>query len=53
MNVVNGTVAIILAWVLVPTYGVYALGLSFTAGQIAQAVGLAVMLPGKVKKASL
>lgn len=53
MNVVNGTVAIALAWILVPKYGVYALGLSFTAGQIAQAVGLAVMLPGKMKKASL
>lgn len=52
MNVVNGTAAIILAWFLVPTYGVYALALSFTAGQIAQAVGLAVMLPRKVKQAS-
>jgi len=53
MNVVNGTVAIILAWILVPKYGVYALGLSFTAGQIAQAAGLAIMLPAKMKRASM
>jgi len=52
MNVINGTVAIALAWILVPKYGVYALGLSFTAGQIVQAAGLAIMLPGKMKKAS-
>jgi len=52
MNVVNGTVAIALAWILVPKYGVYALGLSFTAGQVVQAAGLAIMLPGKMKKAS-
>lgn len=51
MNVVNGTVAIVLAWMLVPKYGVYALGLSFTAGQIAQAIGLAVMLPSKMRQA--
>ncbi len=53
MNVVNGTVAIALAWILVPKYGVYALGLSFTAGQVAQAAGLAVMLPRKIKQASV
>lgn len=53
MNVINGTVAIALAWILVPKYGVYALGLSFTAGQVVQAVGLAVMLPGKMRKASM
>lgn len=50
MNVLNGVIAIVLAWILFPQYGVYALAISFTAGQIVQAAGLAVMLPGRMKQ---
>ncbi len=43
-NVLNGVTAIATSWLLVPRYGVYALALGFTAGQIVQMVGLATML---------
>ena len=49
-SVINGTVAIAAAALLAPTYGVYSLAIGFTAGQIVQMVGLAVMLPRRVKR---
>ena len=51
-SVANGTVAIAAAWVLSPKFGVYSLALGFTCGQIVQLVGLATLLPGRVRKSS-
>jgi putative peptidoglycan lipid II flippase len=44
-SVLNGTIAILVSWMFVDRFGVYALALGFTAGQIVQLVGLGVMLP--------
>jgi len=49
LSVVNGTIAIAVAWYLAPKYGVYSLALGFTVGQIAQMIGLGVMLPRRVR----
>ncbi len=48
-NVLNGVTAIAVSWFLVPRFGVYALAIGFTAGQIVQLIGLAAMLPRSVK----
>jgi len=52
-SVLNGLTAIIVTWTLVPAFGIYALAVGFTAGQIFQLVGLAVLLPMKVRKTML
>lgn len=43
-NVLNGVTAVMLAAALVPRFGVYALAIGFTAGQLVQMTGLSVML---------
>jgi peptidoglycan biosynthesis protein MviN/MurJ (putative lipid II flippase) len=48
-SVVNGAVAILVAWFASPVYGVYALALGFTAGQIVQLLGLSLLLPSRVR----
>lgn len=47
-SVINGLSAVAIAWILAPTFGVYALAIGFTFGQIVQLLGLAVMLPKAV-----
>ncbi len=49
-SVINGLSAIAVAWVLAPTYGVFALAIGFTVGQIVQMIGLAVLLPIRVER---
>lgn len=48
-SVINGLVAIIVTWMFVPQFGVYALAVGFTVGQVVQLVGLSVMLPRTVR----
>lgn len=48
-SVINGFTAIAVAWFLAPTLGVYSLAVAFTCGQIVQLVGLAILLPARVK----
>lgn len=43
-SVLNGTTAIVVSWLLVPSMGVYALAAGFTAGQLVQVIGLGVLL---------
>lgn len=43
-SVINGVAAILVSWLLVPVYGVYAIAIGFTAGQIIQLIGLSVLL---------
>lgn len=43
-SVLNGLIAIVVSWLLVPSMGVYALAAGFTAGQTVQLVGLSVLL---------
>ncbi len=43
-SVLNGLIAILVSWMLVPSMGVYALAAGFTAGQVVQLVGLSVLL---------
>jgi putative peptidoglycan lipid II flippase len=50
ISVLNGGIAISVAWMLAPDLGVFSLAIGFTAGQIVQLIGLAVMLPGRLKK---
>ncbi|MBU0766599.1 hypothetical protein KKF55_02340 [Patescibacteria group bacterium] len=50
LSVMNGLVAIVVAWYMAPKYGVYSLALGFTVGQIVQMIGLGVMLPRRVRK---
>lgn len=49
-SVLNGAIAIAVSWLLVPSYGVYAIALGFTAGQIAQMTGLGLSLPRTLKR---
>ncbi|MDO8648982.1 MAG: lipid II flippase MurJ [Candidatus Peregrinibacteria bacterium] len=49
-SVLNGLSAIAIAWFLVPRYGVYALALGFTAGQLVQCAGLSLLLPSRLKR---
>lgn len=48
-SVLNGLVAIACAWLLAPKLGVYSLAAGFTAGQVVQLVGLALLLPRRVR----
>ncbi|MDP7645973.1 MAG: lipid II flippase MurJ [Candidatus Peribacteraceae bacterium] len=49
-SVVNGGVAIAVAWTLAPRLGVFSLALGFMIGQAVQLLGLSIMLPRRVKK---
>lgn len=51
LSVSNGVIAIAVSWLLSDRYGVYALALGFTAGQTAQMLGLALLLPSTAGKA--
>jgi len=48
-SVANGFVAIAVAWLLSEKFGVYSLALGFTCGQIVQLIGLAILLPRRVR----
>jgi len=48
-SVLNGFIAIAITWAFVPRFGVYALAVGFTVGQIVQLIGLGVMLPRTVR----
>lgn len=48
-SVLNGLSAIVIAWILAPQFGVYSLAIAFTCGQVIQLVGLAVLLPRRVR----
>lgn len=48
-NVVNGVIAILVSWYLIPSFGVFSLAIGFTVGQIVQLIGLAVLLPHSIK----
>jgi len=48
-SVINGAVAITFAWYFASSYGVYAIAIGFTIGQIVQLVGLSVLLPWQIK----
>lgn len=50
-SVLNGLVAVIVAWHFSKSIGVYALALGFTIGQIVQLIGLGVLLPIQTRKA--
>ncbi len=52
-SVLNGTAAILISWLLVPSMGVYALAAGFTAGQVVQLVGLSVLLKVNVHQDSV
>jgi len=47
-SVLNGAIAIALSWYLAPQFGVYALALGFSAGQVVELLGLASILPHQV-----
>ena len=44
-SVINGGAAISISWILAPSYGVFALAIGFTIGQILQLIGLSLLLP--------
>lgn len=48
-SVANGLIAIAVAWSLSEKFGVYSLALGFTCGQIVQLIGLAILLPRRVR----
>jgi len=50
VGVLNGTIAIALSWSLTPRFGVWALALGFTVGQVIQMLGLVWALPRKVRR---
>ena len=47
-SVINGAIAIWLAWYLAPLYGVYSLAIAFTVGQTVQLIGLGVCLRRRI-----
>ena len=49
MSVINGIAAIAVAGLLVSRFGVLSLAMGFTAGQVLELIGLAVLLPRKVR----
>lgn len=51
-NVLNGISAIAVSWLLLDKYGVYALPIGFTVGQIVQVIGLALTLPRQTTSSS-
>ena len=50
MGVLGGCIAVAIGWHFVGSMGLYALPLGYLAGEATQAVGLAIMLPGKIRK---
>jgi putative peptidoglycan lipid II flippase len=48
-SVINGLSAISAAWYLAPRFGVYSLAMGFAIGQGIQLLGLAIMLPRRVR----
>ncbi len=51
-SVLNGVLAIVVAWTLAPRFGINAIPLGFFAGQSLSFVGLASFLPRRVRKAA-
>ena len=51
ISVLNGLIAISVAWMLAPTFGVYSLAAGFAFGQIVQLLGLGITLPLRIRKA--
>ena len=49
-TIAGGAAAILIAWIVAPKLGVYALGLAFVTGQCVQAAGLGVFLPGRLRR---
>lgn len=49
LSVVNGLVAVAVAWYFAKIIGVYALALGFTVGQVVQLIGLSLLLPSRVR----
>lgn len=49
-SVLNGTIAIVTAWILAPQFGIYAIAIGYTLGQGASLLGLALLLPRTVRK---
>lgn len=50
LSVINGLIAIVTAWLLSYSIGIYSLPLGFTIGQFVQSVGLYILLPRFVPK---
>ncbi|MFH1670941.1 MAG: lipid II flippase MurJ [Patescibacteria group bacterium] len=50
LSVMNGIIAIAVAWYLSPKYGVYSLALGFMVGQVVEMVGLGLLLPRRVRR---
>ncbi len=50
-SVCSGLIAVGASWFLAPHYGVYALALGFSAGQVFQMIGLGLFLPSEVRTA--
>jgi putative peptidoglycan lipid II flippase len=48
-NVLNVIVAVVVGWMLLPYFGVYALAIGFSLGQIVQMIGLGMMLSRTLK----
>ncbi len=51
MSVLGGVTAIITAWMFADRFGVYALAFGFTVGQVVTTLGLALLLPRRIKLA--
>jgi putative peptidoglycan lipid II flippase len=49
-TVVAGVAAMLTAWLLVPQFGVFALAIGFTAGQLVQTLGLGMFLSGRLER---
>ncbi|MBI3618947.1 hypothetical protein HY213_02840 [Candidatus Peregrinibacteria bacterium] len=50
MGVLGGAVAILVGWFFLGVYGIYALALGYTAGEIVQTVFLGMVLPSRMRK---
>jgi putative peptidoglycan lipid II flippase len=50
MGVLGGVVAIIVGWIFLGRFGIYALAIGYTTGEIVQATGLAILLPSMMRK---
>lgn len=50
MGVLGGGVAILVGWLFLAQLGLYALAVGYLAGEVTQAVGLAIILPSKIRK---
>ncbi|MBI1812438.1 hypothetical protein HY285_04740 [Candidatus Peregrinibacteria bacterium] len=50
MGVLGGAVAILVGWFFLGRFGIYALALGYTAGEIVQTIGLGVILPSTTRR---